>query len=68
VETTVYTRVGHYWRGIGQALHEAFGFEHVGTLEDIGYKLGRWCSTGLWQRRRGVAGEMPGEILPIAAI
>jgi L-amino acid N-acyltransferase YncA len=31
-------------------LHRAFGFRHVGTLESVGYKLGRWIDTVLMQR------------------
>jgi phosphinothricin acetyltransferase len=32
------------------ALHEAFGFAHVGTLREVGWKQDRWCDTGFWQR------------------
>ena len=31
-------------------LHEHFGFEHLGTLERVGYKLGAWRNVGSWQR------------------
>ncbi len=30
-------------------LHEAVGFRHVGTFNDIGYKLGRWHPVGYWE-------------------
>ena len=30
-------------------LHEALGFRHVGTFNDIGYKLGRWHPVGYWE-------------------
>lgn len=33
------------------ALHEAVGFEPVGTYREVGYKLGRWLDVGWWQRR-----------------
>lgn len=35
------------------ALHEALGFEHVGTFRDAGWKFGRWHAVGFWQRRFG---------------
>lgn len=31
------------------ALHEAFGFERIGTYRCVGYKLGRWHDVGWWQ-------------------
>lgn len=34
-------------------LHERFGFEHLGTLERVGYKLGAWRNVGSWQRLVG---------------
>jgi len=30
-------------------LHESFGFELIGTYQDVGYKLGRWHNVGWWQ-------------------
>ncbi|WP_299442038.1 GNAT family N-acetyltransferase [uncultured Phycicoccus sp.] len=33
-----------------EALHRGAGFEHVGTLCEVGFKLGRWVDTALWQR------------------
>ncbi|GGL43227.1 N-acetyltransferase [Phycicoccus endophyticus] len=33
-----------------EALHRALGFEHVGTLAEVGFKFGRWVDTALWQR------------------
>jgi phosphinothricin acetyltransferase len=32
------------------ALHESFGFHHLGTLERVGYKHGAWRNVGSWQR------------------
>jgi len=32
------------------ALHKRFGFVHVGTLKDVGFKLGQWVDTVLMQR------------------
>lgn len=31
-------------------LHEKLGFRHVGVLEGVGYKFGRWVDTVLMQR------------------
>lgn len=31
-------------------LHSRFGFRHVGTLQNVGFKLGRWVDTVLMQR------------------
>ncbi|TFW39744.1 N-acetyltransferase family protein [Pseudomonas putida] len=30
-------------------LHKRLGFKHVGTLEQIGFKFGRWLDMGLYQ-------------------
>jgi L-amino acid N-acyltransferase YncA len=32
-------------------LHEAMGFEHVGTYAEVGFKLGSWRDVGWWQYR-----------------
>ncbi|HEX4229394.1 MAG TPA: GNAT family N-acetyltransferase [Bryobacteraceae bacterium] len=32
------------------ALHEAFGFRHVGVLQSVGYKFERWVDTVILQR------------------
>jgi L-amino acid N-acyltransferase YncA len=32
------------------ALHQKIGFEEVGVLRGVGYKLGRYIDVGLWQR------------------
>jgi L-amino acid N-acyltransferase YncA len=34
-------------------LHEALGFRHVGVLQDVGYKHGRWLDSVLMQRALG---------------
>lgn len=31
-------------------LHEQFGFTHVGTLPEVGFKLGAWRSVGYWAK------------------
>jgi phosphinothricin acetyltransferase len=40
-------------------LHEATGFEHVGTFRNIGYKFDRWLDTVLMQRALGPGASMP---------
>ena len=35
------------------ALHEAAGFHHVGKLENVGFKHGRWLDTVLMQKALG---------------
>ncbi|MDG4834244.1 GNAT family N-acetyltransferase [Solwaraspora sp. WMMD1047] len=49
-------------------LHEAYGFQHVGTLRSVGYKHGRWCDIGFWQRRVAHADTPPGDLLPISEV
>ena len=34
-------------------LHEALGFRHVGILQDVGFKHGRWLDSVLMQRTLG---------------
>jgi phosphinothricin acetyltransferase len=36
------------------ALHKNAGFQPIGTLSDVGFKLGQWVDTVLMQRRLGV--------------
>ncbi len=31
-------------------LHEALGFEYVGSFREVGWKFGRWIDVGYWQR------------------
>ena len=33
------------------ALHEAFGFRHIGTFDEVGFKFGRWHDVGWWEKR-----------------
>jgi len=32
-----------------ERLHEAFGFQNVGRLRRVGWKLGQWHDVALWQ-------------------
>lgn len=44
------------------ALHRRFGFELVGTLTSVGFKLGAWTDTVLMQRQLGAGdGALPDE-------
>jgi L-amino acid N-acyltransferase YncA len=43
-------------------LHEALGFEHVGTVRDAGWKFGRWHDVGFWQLRWN---DTAGPLLPV---
>lgn len=42
-------------------LHEALGFEHLGTYREVGFKLGRWHDVGYWRLglRKGVPQSEP---------
>ena len=40
-------------------LHARFGFRHVGTLENVGFKLGRWLDTVIMQRGLGPGARLP---------
>jgi L-amino acid N-acyltransferase YncA len=42
------------------ALHRRLGFRHVGTLEAVGFKLGRWVDTVFMQRALGEGSSTPG--------
>ncbi|HEV2639540.1 MAG TPA: GNAT family N-acetyltransferase [Actinocrinis sp.] len=48
------------------ALHEAMGFEHIGTLRNVGFKHEGWRSTGLWQRSLNQDGAAPPRLLPVS--
>jgi L-amino acid N-acyltransferase YncA len=41
------------------ALLESLGFRHVGTLEAVGFKFGRWLDTVLMQRALGAGASVP---------
>lgn len=42
-------------------LHEALGFEHLGTYREVGFKLGSWHDVGYWRLglRRGPPSSEP---------
>jgi L-amino acid N-acyltransferase YncA len=41
------------------ALHAALGFRHVGTLDAVGYKHGRWLDSVYMQRALGTGADEP---------
>jgi phosphinothricin acetyltransferase len=41
------------------AVHKRYGFEPVGTLRSVGFKLGRWVDTPIMQRALGVGDSRP---------
>jgi phosphinothricin acetyltransferase len=50
-------------------LHESIGFEPVGVLRGIGWKLGAWHDVGLWQLRlQDPGGGTPAEPLPPSTV
>ncbi|WP_165246841.1 GNAT family N-acetyltransferase [Paludisphaera soli] len=40
-------------------LHRRFGFEPVGSMKSVGYKLGRWVDVVVMQRSLGPGGSTP---------
>ncbi|MFC4275520.1 GNAT family N-acetyltransferase [Achromobacter aloeverae] len=40
------------------ALHQKLGFEHIGTLRSVGFKLGQWVDTVLMQRSLGAGDKV----------
>ncbi|HSW08940.1 GNAT family N-acetyltransferase [Aquabacterium sp.] len=45
--------IGHSGNAGSLALHRRMGFETVGTMRSVGFKLGEWTDTVLMQRRLG---------------
>jgi L-amino acid N-acyltransferase YncA len=41
------------------AVHERAGFAHIGTLQSVGFKHGRWLDTVLMQRALGSGAALP---------
>lgn len=51
--------IGHSGNSGSLALHRKLGFETIGTLRSVGYKLGEWTDTVLMQRRLGSGDSSP---------
>jgi len=49
-------------------LHEAMGFRHVGSHNDIGHKLGFGHDIGYWRLGLADGHEPPSEPVPFAAL
>ena len=45
-------------------LHEALGFQPIGTFEQVGYKDGQWRSVSWWWRQLAAAQDEPDEPRP----
>lgn len=41
------------------SLHQKLGFHHVGTLEAVGFKFGRWIETAVMQRELNTGSRTP---------
>jgi phosphinothricin acetyltransferase len=50
------------------ALHRSLGYEHVGTLKNLGYKLGEWRDVTFWQRNNGDPSMPPDPIRPVSEV
>jgi phosphinothricin acetyltransferase len=48
-------------------LHEAMGFQHLGTYREVGFKHGRWHDVGWW-RLALAEGPPTGEPVPFPAL
>ena len=46
-------------------LHQALGFERVGTFEGIGWKFGRWHGVEWFALELGPRDEAPGPLVPV---
>jgi phosphinothricin acetyltransferase len=51
--------IGDSGNGPSIAVHRRLGFEHVGTLRSVGFKLGAWTDTVLMQRALGAGDSGP---------
>ncbi|MEM9569957.1 MAG: N-acetyltransferase family protein [Pseudomonadota bacterium] len=49
-------------------LHEAVGFECIGTYPSVGYKHGAWRDTQWWGRPLAQPCDPPAPILPVSAV
>lgn len=49
-------------------LHQALGFEPVGTFTEVGHKLGRWHDVGFWQLRLSSGLATPAERRSITGV
>ena len=50
------------------ALHESLGFRPAGTLDQVGFKLGRWIAVGYWRLRLQDPAHPPPPPRPLAEL
>ena len=50
------------------ALHKSLGYEHAGTLKNLGFKLGEWRDVSFWQHLNGDPSVPPTEIKPVSEV
>jgi phosphinothricin acetyltransferase len=50
------------------ALHKSLGFEHAGTLKELGFKNGEWRDVSFWQRLHGERGAEPTDVKPVSEV
>lgn len=60
--------IGHSGNVSSIAVHRRLGFEHVGTLKSVGFKLGAWTDTVLMQRALGAGDTAPPKDEPRAVL
>ncbi|MEW5508614.1 arsinothricin resistance N-acetyltransferase ArsN1 family B [Pseudomonas antarctica] len=46
-------------------LHEALGFQHIGTYPEVGFKHGKWHDVGYWRKALNRS-TPPGRIIPFS--
>jgi phosphinothricin acetyltransferase len=50
------------------ALHESLGYEHAGTLKQLGFKRDQWRDVSFWQRLHGDHDAAPAPIKPVSEV
>jgi phosphinothricin acetyltransferase len=50
------------------ALHKSLGYEHAGTLKNLGFKLDQWRDVSFWQVNFGDPEAAPSEIKPVSEV
>jgi len=50
------------------ALHKALGYQHKGTLGNLGYKQGQWRDVSFWELQIGEVGITPTDIKPVSEV
>jgi phosphinothricin acetyltransferase len=50
------------------ALHQSLGYEHMGTLKALGYKLDEWHDVSFWELQFGEPGTPPDDIKPVSEV